>query len=85
MSNEQTISELMPNLYVGCKGTDVVKLQRKLQELGFYKEPIDGLFGQGVEQAVKDFEESEGFAADGVAGVSVLEALGLLNIERDPE
>jgi peptidoglycan hydrolase-like protein with peptidoglycan-binding domain len=39
-------------------GSDVEKLQQKLQELGFYSGPIDGLFGQGVEQAVKDYEDS---------------------------
>jgi peptidoglycan hydrolase-like protein with peptidoglycan-binding domain len=29
--------------------------------------PIDGLFGQGVELAVMEFEDSQGFATDGVA------------------
>lgn len=77
--------ELMPNLFIGMTGFDVEKLQHKLQELGFYSGPVDGLFGQGVEQAVKDYEDSEGLAADGVAGVFVLQALGLLTIERDPE
>lgn len=83
MSN--SMNELMPNLYVGCTGTDVEKLQEKLQELDFYSGQIDGLFGQEVEQAVIDFEDSQGFAPDGVAGVFVLESLGLLKIERDPE
>ncbi|MBE9162795.1 MULTISPECIES: peptidoglycan-binding domain-containing protein [Microcoleaceae] len=83
MSN--SMNELMPNLYVGCTGTDVEKLQQKLQELDFYSGQIDGLFGQEVEQAVIDFEDSQGFAPDGVAGVFVLESLGLLKIERDPE
>lgn len=83
MSN--STDELMPNLYVGSTGTNVEKLQQKLQELNFYSGPIDGLFGQGVEQAVIDFEDSQGFAPDGVAGVFVLQALGLLKIERDPE
>jgi hypothetical protein len=48
----------MPNLFIGMTGSDVEKLQQKLQELGFYSGPIDGLFGQGVEQAVKDYEDS---------------------------
>lgn len=78
-------TEMMPNLYVGSTGTDVEKLQRKLQELGFYGGPIDGLFGQGVEQAVKIFQDRQGFTTDGVAGVYVLKALGLLKIERDLE
>jgi peptidoglycan hydrolase-like protein with peptidoglycan-binding domain len=81
----QSAETIMPNLFVGCTGSDVEKLQQKLQELGFYSEPIDGLFGQGVEQAVKDYEDSEGLAADGVAGVFVLQSLGLITIERDPE
>lgn len=75
--------EFMENLYVGSTGSDVKKLQQKLQDLDFYSGPIDGLFGLGVEQAVKEFEDSQGFAPDGVAGVSVLVALGLLTIERD--
>jgi peptidoglycan hydrolase-like protein with peptidoglycan-binding domain len=75
---------LMENLYLGSTGTDVEKLQQKLQELDLYTGPIDGLFGLGVEQAVKDFQDSQGFAPDGVAGVGVLVALGLLTIERDP-
>lgn len=84
-TDEKPTPELMENLYVGSTGADVEKLQRKLKELGFYDGPIDGLFGQGVEQAVKEYEDSEGFAPDGVAGVFVLEALGFLKIERDPE
>jgi len=83
-TEENPTPELMENLYVGSTGSDVEKLQQKLQELGFYGGPIDGLFGLGVEQAVKEYEDSQGFATDGVAGVFVLEALGLLTIERDP-
>lgn len=82
--NERLISEFMENLYLGLTGGDVKKLQQKLQKLDLYTGPIDGLFGLGVEQAVKDFQDSQGFALDGVAGVSVLVALGLLTVERDP-
>lgn len=78
-------NELMPNLSVGCEGEDVKKLQQRLQELDFYSGPIDGLFGQGTEQAVMEFEDSQGFATDGVVGVFVLEALGLVTLERDAE
>jgi peptidoglycan hydrolase-like protein with peptidoglycan-binding domain len=87
MSNvvdEKPISEFVENLYLGSTGGDVEKLQQKLQKLDLYTGPIDGLFGLGVEQAVKDFQDNQGFAPDGVAGVSVLIALGLLTVERDP-
>lgn len=73
------------NLYVGSSGEDVKKLQQKLKELDLYHNPIDGLFGQGVEQAVKEFQDSQGFAADGVAGPSTLIALGLMTVEPEVE
>lgn len=81
---DQPTSAFMENLYLGSTGVDVEKLQQKLQELDFYGGLIDGLFGLGVEQGVKDFQDSQEFTPDGVAGVSVLVALGLLTVERDP-
>ncbi len=45
----------MENLYVSSSGENVKKLQQKLQEMDLYHNPIDGLFGQGMEQAVKEF------------------------------
>lgn len=77
-------AEFAENLSVGSTGSDVEKLQQKLQELELYSDPIDGLFGLGVEQAVKEFQVNQGLADDGVAGVGVLEELGLLIIEREP-
>lgn len=79
----ETSGSFMENLYVGSSGEDVKKLQQKLQELDFYHKEIDGLFGQGVEQAVKEFQQSKGFAADGVAGPSTLVELGLMTVEPE--
>lgn len=79
----ETSGSFMENLYVGSSGEDVKKLQQKLKQLELYHNPIDGLFGQGVEQAVKEFQESQGFAVDGVAGPSTLIALGLMAVEPE--
>lgn len=79
----ETSGSFMENLYVGSSGSDVEKLQQKLQEMDVYHNTIDGLFGQGVEQAVKEFQQSQGFAADGVAGPSTLIALGLITVEPE--
>lgn len=76
---------IMENLYVGSSGPNVEKLQKKLQEQEFYLGPIDGLFGQGVEMAVKEFQLSRGFAVDGIAGLSTLVALGLITLEPEAE
>jgi peptidoglycan hydrolase-like protein with peptidoglycan-binding domain len=83
-SMTDSTDDLIPNLHVGDTSADVEKLQQRLQELDFYSGPIDGLFGLGVEQAIINFQDSHGLLTDGVAGVFVLEALGLLKIERDP-
>jgi N-acetylmuramoyl-L-alanine amidase len=79
----ETSGSFMENLYVGSSGEDVKKLQQKLKELDFYHKEIDGLFGQGVEQAVKEFQDSQGFAIDGVAGKSTKVALGLMTVEPE--
>jgi peptidoglycan hydrolase-like protein with peptidoglycan-binding domain len=70
-------------LFVGSSGSEVEKLQEKLKELDLYLGPIDGLFGQGVEMAVKEFQEGQGLAADGIAGISTLTGLGLITIEPE--
>jgi N-acetylmuramoyl-L-alanine amidase len=75
----------MEILYMGSSGSNVEKLQQKLQEQELYLGPIDGLFGQGVEMAVKEFQTIQGLAADGIAGLSTLTALGLITLERDPD
>ena len=72
-------------LFIGSSGSEVKKLQEKLQELELYLGPIDSLFGQGVEMAVKEFQESQGLAADGIAGISTLVALGLITVEPESD
>jgi peptidoglycan hydrolase-like protein with peptidoglycan-binding domain len=77
-STMQSMNSDMDTLFVGSSGSDIEKLQQKLQEMELYFGPIDGLFGQGVERAVKEFQDSQGFATDGVAGLSTLAALNLI-------
>jgi len=47
-------------------GTDIVELQERLKELGFYQGKIDGIYDQEVELAVKDFQVDNGLNPDGV-------------------
>ena len=72
-------------LYMGASGEKIEQLQRKLQEQGLYLGSIDGLYGQGVQTAVREFQYRAGLAADGIVGLSTLEALGFIKIDRDPE
>ena len=43
----------------GSRGPEVTALQQKLNQLGYHLDD-DGIFGQGVEYAVKDFQRKKG-------------------------
>lgn len=58
-------------LKLGSSGDAVVKLQQRLQELGYYSGVIDGEFGTGTEDAFKLFQQTMGLYVDGLAGSDV--------------
>ncbi len=62
-------------LEFGSRGSDVLKLQKALLELGFDPSGTDGKFGRGTENAVKAFQEQKKLTADGKAGSMTLTAL----------
>ncbi len=59
----------------GAKGEAVKELQRRLKELGYYNNAIDGDYGAKTVVAVKAFQKKNGLTADGVAGSSTLKKL----------
>lgn len=61
----------------GSTGDEVVAVQTKLRELGYYKGNIDGIYGSGTKSAVTNFQKANGLSADGIAGVKTLAALGI--------
>lgn len=54
---------------------DWMKIQRRLQKLGFNPGPIDGIRGRLTVAAVKRFQESKGLVADGIVGPKTSAAL----------
>ena len=62
-------------LRVGSTGTKVKNMQQRLKDLGYYTGSVDGVFGQGTENAVKAFQRANGLSADGVAGTATLSKL----------
>jgi 3D (Asp-Asp-Asp) domain-containing protein len=52
----------------GNRGDDVRMVQKLLADTGFYSGEIDGVFGGGTLQAVKDFQAYSGLTSDGVVG-----------------
>lgn len=52
----------------GSRGEDVVKLQQRLIELGYYSGAADGIYGRGTRSAVREFQKRNSLSVDGVAG-----------------
>lgn len=64
----QYTAQGLPILRPGMRGSQVVKLQEKLSNLGFLKTGVDGDFGPLTTEAVKAFQKSKGLEPDGVVG-----------------
>ena len=58
-------------LKLGSKGNEVKLLQEKLNL------KVDGIFGPLTEEAVKDFQRSNGLEGDGIVGTNTLSKLNL--------
>jgi peptidoglycan hydrolase-like protein with peptidoglycan-binding domain len=68
----------------GDTNDNVILLQLRLQDLGFYNYKITGFFGDFTGDALKDFQETNGIKADGVAGEKTLGALYDNTAKRKP-
>lgn len=64
-----------PVLKKGDRGPAVTELQTKLRK--HVDVSVDGIFGAGLERALKIFQRQEGLVADGIAGEKTFKALGL--------
>ena len=58
----------------GARGSAVEELQQNLSDLG-YDVSVDGIFGAGTEQALRNFQESAGLSVDGIYGNQTRQAL----------
>ena len=61
----------------GSRGDEVVTLQKKLKQWGYYDGSVDGVFGAGTEKAVQYFQRKNGLTVDGVVGAKTAAALGM--------
>ena len=57
------------------RGDDVLALQVKLNLLGFNAGPERGIYDEGVERAVLDFQRNAGLLVDGIVGEKTLRQL----------
>lgn len=69
----------------GSVGNEVIQIQTKLQELGYYNYDIDGVYGSRTTKAVIAFQKDNNLSPDGIAGTKTLEALGITKTKTSSE
>jgi peptidoglycan hydrolase-like protein with peptidoglycan-binding domain len=57
------------------EGTNVRDMQYALYELGYFQDPVNGIYGESTFNAVKEFQMINGLTVDGVAGNATLNLL----------
>lgn len=68
---------LAETLRYGSKGSKVREVQTKLKNWGYYKGNIDGIFGSGTQNAVRQFQRKNGLTVDGIVGKKTAAAMGI--------
>ncbi|ADQ14944.1 LysM peptidoglycan-binding domain-containing protein [Halanaerobium hydrogeniformans] len=76
-----TFSSYAYNLRLNNRGSEVVEVQKYLTELG-YDISSDGIFGRATEEAVKDFQSSNGLSVDGIVGRETYQKLKNSFVEK---
>lgn len=61
----------------GSSGQEVVNIQSKLRNWGYYKGGVDGIYGYDTFKSVQHFQANNGLTPDGICGDGTLTALGL--------
>lgn len=61
----------------GSRGDEVMRIQRRLKQWGYYDGAVDGVYGEDTYQAVVRFQKKNGLKADGAVGQSTANAMGI--------
>ncbi len=59
------------------EGPDVMHVQERLSELGYYENEIDSIYDESVLESVKKFQTDFGLSPDGIVGPDTWNAIGL--------
>jgi peptidoglycan hydrolase-like protein with peptidoglycan-binding domain len=68
----------------GENSDNVILLQMRLRDLGYYNYKITGFFGDFTGSALKDFQKTNSITYDGIAGKKTLDALYSNAAKRKP-
>ncbi len=67
---------------IHCRKSTVMKVQRELVKLGYYKGPVNGVLDEETVKAIKAFQNDHGLKVDGIPGRKTRRALKLALKEK---
>lgn len=62
---------------LGSRGQEVINIQTRLKNWGYYSGGVDGIYGSQTEKAVRSFQKKHGLTVDGICGPATLYKIGL--------
>lgn len=65
----------------GDRGSDVLAIQRRLKQLGFYTGELDGIYEDGMKNALHEFQRANGLKAQNMITKEVWLRMGFLEFE----
>ena len=66
------------------EGPDVMHVQERLTELGYYQGPIDGVYDEEIYEGVRNYQAEFGLNPDGIVGPDTWNSIGLSPTIRYP-
>src|SRR5690554_6440782 len=70
-------------LKIHSEGQEVVNLQMRLRDLGYFNYKVTGYYATATAAAVRNFHERNGLASDGTVGPETLEVLYSCDVIRE--
>ncbi|MBP1964636.1 spore cortex-lytic enzyme [Paenibacillus aceris] len=79
----QPTSAASANLQAGSQNGDVWDAQFRLKVLGYYQQPIDGVYGPVTAAAVRNFQYNYGLTIDGIVGANTWQSLRKYSVNQE--
>lgn len=68
-------------LQPGQRGADVLAVQKKLKELGYYEGSEDGIYGEGMKKALHEFQRERGMKVENKITHDDYDAMGFIEFD----
>ncbi|HHW70856.1 MAG TPA: L,D-transpeptidase family protein [Clostridiales bacterium] len=65
----------------GARQSHVIEVQKRLKNLGYYDNAIDGIYGEGMKRAIINFKMDNGLPISHTIDMETYEALGIILFE----